>query len=295
MKRLILTAATATLVAGSATAEGISYIRLSYDYQAHTGAFGDPTLGFFQSTVDYELNDFVLGASFDNTSVSSDADDGDFQDYSVSAAYVLSPEILGGAGFLQRSSDAGNSTAFELFGQYVTDSFGVAANHTLLEDDESQTVLFAEYVLSEGLVLGAILISESASDGTGYQISADYAAGSIDARAFVTGDSEVDGNVFGARAHYEFGGSFRVGAGFENISGAAFDDRTIQVGAGYTFTDGVWVDASVGQIDLEDSSTVDFLRLLVTYETGDRARLDNTMAQRSSDDIWAGVGPLFIF
>lgn len=295
MKRFILTAAATALIAGSASAEGISYIRLSYDYQSHTGEFGDPTLSFFQGTVDYELDEFVIGASFDSTSISSDVVDSDFQDLGISGAYVLSPEILGGAGFLRRSSDAGDSTAFELFAQYVTDSFGVAANHALLEDDETQTVLFGEYALNSDLVLGAIVVSESSADGTGYQISADYNAGSIEARAFISGDTDADGNVFGARAHYEFGDAYRIGAGFENISGAAFDDRTIQVGAGYNVIEGVWIDARVGQIDLEDSSTVDFLRLLVTYETGDRARLDNTMAQRSSDDIWAGVGPLFIF
>lgn len=295
MQRIILTAAATALIAGSATAEGISYTRLSYDYQTHTGALEDPTLSFFQGAIDYELNEFVLGASFDNTSISDDLGDADFQDIGLWGAYVVSPEILGGAGFLQRSGDVGNSSAFELFGQYVTDSFGVAANYTSLEDNESQTALFAEYGLNESLVLGAIIVSDSQFDGTAYQISADYDADSISGRAFVTGDTDVDGNVFGLRGFYAFGEGFRVSAALEDISGANFDDRTIQVGAGYSFTDGVWADASVGQVDLDGGATIDFVRLLVTYETGDRARLDSTMAQRSSDDVWFGVGPLFIF
>ncbi|WP_341365939.1 hypothetical protein [Yoonia sp. BS5-3] len=295
MQRIVLTAAAFAVLASAASSEGISYTRLSYDYQAHTGEFGDPTLGFFQGAIDYERDQYVFGAIFDNTSVSSDVGDGSFSDLGIWGGYVVTPEILAGAGLINRSGDTDESTSYELFGQYVTSAYGAAINYTLLEDDESQTALFGRYGLSDGFEVGGLFVSNSASEGSVYQLHANFDAGAVDARAFVTGNTEIDGNVFGLRGNYTFGEEFRAGGAFETFVGAEFNDRTIQISGGYSFLDDLWIDGSVGQIDLDEGATVDFVRVLLTYETGDRARLDATIAQDSSDDFWSGVSPLFIF
>ena len=295
MQRTILTTAALALVAGSASAEGISYTRLSYDYQAHTGALGDPTVSFLQGAIDYETGDFVLGATFDNTAVSADAGDGSFQDANIWAGYTVNPQILAGAGILNRSGDTVEATDTELFGQYVASQFGAALTYTAFEEGDAQTAAFGQYTLNEGLDLGGVFATISDVDGATYILSADYDLGAFDARAAVRGNTEVDGNVYTVRGNYGFGDSFRIGAAFETLVGTEFEDRTMQVGAGYSFVDDLWIDAGVGQVDLDDGATVDFVRVLLTYETGGRARLDHTMAQDISDDIWSGADPLFIF
>lgn len=296
MLRSMTTTAALALLAGSAAADGISYAYLSYDYQDFsTDALANPTVTLFQGQVEYELNQFVLGADINNTAIDSDIGTGDFQEYGFSGAYRVSPQILAGLGMQFFSEGDVDETTYEIFGQYVADPFGAAINYTFDDDDNSITGLFGQYAVNAGIDVGAVIFTNSVDDGFDYHISGDYAQGAIDGRVFLAGNSEVDGQTFGVRGNYAFGEAFRATASYETTLGGDFTDTALRIGGGYEVTEGVWLDASYGQLDLEDIDTVDVLRALITFEMGDRARLDNEMTQDIVEDAWFGVAPIFIF
>lgn len=295
--RHIPTAITAlALLAGPATAEGITYGFLSYDYQDFsTDDFGNPTVTYLQGQIDYDLDQFIIGADLNRGTIDNDLGDDDFQEFGIFGGYKVNPQILAGVGIIQ--SDAGGSTTdgTELFGQYIAAPYGVALNYISLDDDVSSTSLFGEYVLNPQFVLGAIVTSTSEDSGVSYHLSGDYSAGRIAGRAFVADDNIGDDSVFGIRGDYEIVQNIRIGASYESNFGGDFSESAFRLGGSYQFTPEISAEASFGQLDIEGSPTIDVIRALLKYEIGERARLDLRLNQDRTEDAWYGVAPLVIF
>ncbi len=295
MRTTLTTTAVIALLAGAASAEGISFAKLSYDYQSiDSDDFGEPTVTLLQGQVEYEMDQYLLGADLDIISVDADAGDEDTQDFTVFGAYRINPQVLAGVGLGQSDRGSDNVTIYEVFGQYVAAPFAVAANYAFDDDDETLTSLFGEYAFGPQLKVGASVFIDSASDSTAYHLSSDYTQGAVTGRAFFVDDGISDDNVVGLRGRYDFGNAFNAGASYETSFGGDFSETAIRIGGGYAFEQGIEIHASYGQIDREAQSTDDVFRLLVTYETGNQARFDRKMTRDIVEDTWFGVAPLFV-
>lgn len=297
----ILLATTAILTASTAMADGVNYGRLSYDFSRFEQGSNEAELGLLQGAIEYEISQFLLFGELTNQS----AENGgslDITTLKAGAGYILSPEALIGAGLIRNSYDYdadgleadGDTSGFEVFGQYQTAQFGVGLNISVPDtdfDDQTQTQFFGEYAVAPGIDLGLWLASDSEVDGTTYKFSADYAQDAIIARGYLLGDTDVDAGIFGARGSYAFTDQIRAAATFETTYGDDADINFVAIGGGYKITDGVWFDADYGVVSGDDiGSDIDRLQAAITFETGTRTRIDDRFAQDAINDDQAGLG-----
>jgi len=287
MTRTITATAILALTAGAAAADGVNYARLSYDYNNFSVDSDDASIGIFQGDIEYSIDQFVLGAELEV--LTTDADDDDtFVIYDIWGGYAATPEVLVGLGLTGSDDDVEDTQGAQAFGQFVTGQFGVGIRVSKedLDEDNITTDVFGNYNVAPEIKLGLVLTGNSEFDGTGYIASADYDDGQIDARAFFEGNTEFDAGQFGVRGNYKVADAFRASAAFATNSGDdAADATAFLVGGGYEFADGAWVDLGIGQIDFEDADTVDRIEVSVSFETGDRKRLDNQFEQDRFDDL----------
>ena len=297
MFRSITMTAVAALLAGPAFADGVNYARLSYSYtdlQADNDFF-DQEIGLFQGVLEYEVSQFLLSA--DAVSISNEGTGFSDTDtfYTLSGAYMFTPEALAGLGLIFVDPETGDSTTgFEVFGQYQTAQFGVGLNVRQQDTDEDNitTTVVGEYAVAPGITLGAFVSDESDFDTTVYRGSADYDQGPVTARAFVTGENDVDGGLFGVRGSYEITPQIRASASYQTLFGDDFnEDSVYSIGAGYQIVDGLWFDASYGQIDAEDNAAdADRIQAVLSYELGGQTRIDRSFQQAIINDGQAGFG-----
>ena len=289
LRSLSLTAA-AAILAGPAMADGINYALIGYDY-TNISADGveDLNTGNLQGAVEYELSEFLLSADVRHVTVEIDSESSSATVYAFGAAYMLSPEALVGLEVLGvEAEDADATTGYGVYSQFQTAQYalGVHVSQQDSDQDNITTNIYGEFVTSDALTLGVQVNSESEFDGTTSYFSADYEQGAIEARTFIISNNEVDGGLFGLSASYQFSAQFRVSAAYQTLYGEDTDDAdAFSVGGGYQITDGMWIDASYGQIGGDTYiDGIEIIQASLTYELGDRKRLDRRFAQAAIDD-----------
>ena len=292
LRSLSLTAA-AAILAGPAMADGINYALIGYNY-TNISADGveDLNMGDLQGAVEYEFSQFLLSADVRHVNVEVDSESSSATVYAFGAAYMLSPEALVGLEVLGVEPEDGDSTTgYGVFGQLQTAQYalGVHVSQQDSDQDNITTNIYGEFVTSDALTLGVQVNSESEFDGTTSYFSADYEQGAIEARTFIISNNEVDGGLFGLSASYQFSAQFRVSAAYQTLYGEDTDDAdAFSVGGGYQITDGMWIDASYGQIGGDTYiDGIEIIQASLTYELGDRKRLDRRFAQAAIDDTRA--------
>ncbi|MEJ6404500.1 hypothetical protein [Yoonia sp. 2307UL14-13] len=309
MIRILSTTALATLIAAPATADGLNYGRFSYDFTRYTNDDSDFELdrSVLLGGVEYELGQFLLTADIAN--LSFDIDDVDLSTFvlGASGAYIFSPEVLAGAGLFYTSVDADDgvteveddATGFEVFGQYVNSQFGAGVNVAKADTDEDNfvTSLYGEFSASPEITLAAIFSTDSEVDGTSYALTAEYETGPIFVRGVYSDFTESDIGVLLLRGHYEITPQIRATAGYEVFTGDDLGDfYTLTGGAGYQITDGFWADARYGILGGDDVSGDPYAaQLTLTYEFGERKRLDQRLGQARSDDNRFSALPALAF
>ncbi|WP_296426730.1 porin [Yoonia sp.] len=297
MLRTLTTTAIIALIAGSATADGVNYGRFSYDFTNFDDGFNEADISIVQGAIEYGFGQVLITADIVSTTV-EDGGSFDFQQYSLGGGYLITPEILVGAGVIGIKSELSDQNGYEIFGQYQTDQFGVALNVAKPDSDADYTysTLYGEVAVTPAVNLGLALSQYSDESWTYYVASAEYNEGPIAARAYYQGYSDEDTAILGLRGSYELNAPFRILASYETIVGDDLVDISVYtVGGGYRITDGVWFDANIGQITGDSVMTdIDRVQATITFETGKRTRIDNSFNQDALDDRLAGLGS-FIF
>lgn len=294
MMRSLTTTALVALIAAPAAAEGVDYARLSFDYRSFDGDTVDTDNSILQGAVDYSFGQVVLFAEFETfTFMPSVGDDESRTSYNLGAGYAVTPEILVGGGIIGFSDEDDDFNGFEGFAQYQTAglAFGVNASKFDADADNVTTQFFGEVEATPAISFGAALSTNSEFDGTGYRLSSDFDQGPIAARVYLAGNSEQDDGIFGLRGTYEVTPDIRGGAAFNVVTGIDDDVSFISVGAGYRVVEGLWADAYIGQFsdDAFGGESVSRLSLELTYEIGERVRVDRRFFQDASDDNLAGL------
>ncbi|MFG5380637.1 hypothetical protein [Yoonia sp. R2-816] len=306
MRRSLTMTAIAALCAGPAFADGVNYARLSYDFTKFDADSVETELGLLQGGIEYQTGQFLFTG--DALNITADVDAGGVGDsdtsssaYAIAAGYMFTPEVLAGAGVLiaDEEGDAEDTEGFELFGQYQTAEFGVGLNVAKFDADEDNvtTSLYGEFVATPGVTLAGFVITESEFDGSDFNLSADYEDGAIAVRAFYNDSTEDDEGVFGVRGHYEFTPQLRASASYATNLGDDLPDGSVfAIGGGYQIVDGLWVDANYGIVDSDEvSGDIDRIQASLTYELGDRKRIDRRLEQDAIDDLQVGAGLGFSF
>lgn len=292
LRSLSLTAA-AALLAGPVMADGINYALIGYDYtNLSQDGSDDVNFGDLQGAVEYEFSQFLLSADVRNLNIEVGSASGSATAYALGAAYMLSPEALVGLEVLGvEPEDDDSTTGYGVFGQFQTAQYALGLNIAQQDSDEDNitTNIYGEFVTSDALKLGVQVASESEFDGTKSYFSADYAQGAIEARTFVVSNNDTDGGLFGLSANYQFSGQFRASAAYQTLYGDDFAEiNAFSIGGGYQVTDGLWIDAGYGQIGGDDlADNIDVIQASLTYELGDRKRLDRRFEQAVLDDTRA--------
>jgi hypothetical protein len=281
------------LIAGAASAEdGLNYAHLSYGY-SHFDVEGESlSSGKVQGVVEYAIGQFLLSA--DIASVQYDVIAPlDFVQYAVAASYAVSPEIMVGAGFTGVDGDLPAWDGYEVFGQYQNDQFAVALTHTSIDDDDTLTAFYGEYVATPEIRLGVDVQSYSYLDDPISTLSASYDAGPIHARGYYQDNSLwFNGGLLGVRGSYDVNDAFRVTAGFENAFEDSLDAQGYAVGAGYQVTDGVWLDANLGQLH-SNATDITHVQAMISFETGTQTRVDQRFAQLRDGDRYASIQAVY--
>lgn len=289
-----------SVLAVPAFAQEVTYGSLSFDYtniSPENGGDGDSTSFVLEGEGEYTNGRFLIGAGIANDKFEFD----DFFEFTVRtldvyAGYAITPEALVGAGFANRNFDDGrfedDVNGFDVFGQYQTDTFGVAINYSRPDedfDDFDITTFYAQAEVAPGVTLGGIVESVSEIDEKAYLLSAEYDAGQIFGRGYYLSVTEEDFAIFGARGEYRFDQAISLTGGFETTSGDEFFEYTaLSVGGEYAFAPGVAVSARYTNIDSDNGGGGDAFALGLTYEFGTRQRLDRNMSDAASDDLETG-------
>ena len=298
MIRIFSTTALVALIAAPAMADGVNYARLSYDFTRFSNDDADFELdrSLLQGSAEYEFGQFLLSGDIINDSF--DIDDVDVSAFgvAVSGAFMISQEALIGAGLLYISAEGDNgvveveddTTGFEVFGQYVDAQFGVALNvfKTDVDEDNVTTTLYGEFSATPEVTLAAIVTNQSEFDGTAYALTAEYETGPVFVRGVYTDFTEDDIGTLLIRGDYDITPQFRASASYEVFTGGDLPDAyTVTAGAGYQVVDGLWVDGRYGIYAGDDvSGDPNAAQLTLTYEFGDRKRLDRRLDQGLTDD-----------
>ncbi len=299
MIKTSLTAAALGILAVPAFAQELTFGSFSLDYTkaAPEGGGSDLTSLDLQGEGEFTMNQFVFGAGLSNDKFEFDGGpEFTVRRLNAYAGYAITPEALVGAGFTNVNiADPVDDdfNGFDVFGQYQTGAFGVAVNYNRPDqdfDDVEITTFFAEAEVAPGVTLGGILESFSEVDENAYFLSAEYDAGQIFARAYYTSAEDADFAIYGARGEYRFDDAIAFTAGLETVSGDDFgpDYTSVSVGGSYEFAPGVAASARYSKIDT-DGEDADVLALGLTYEMGERQRLDRNMSEAAYDDLETGI------
>ncbi|MEJ6402021.1 hypothetical protein [Yoonia sp. 2307UL14-13] len=294
MKRILTTTALVALVTGTVAAEGVKYAQLSYDRNSYDADGAELDIDEFVAEIEYQTGQFLITGNIENRAAETDDAEGTSREISIGGGYFITPDVLIGGTVSNFDNDVDDQTSAGAFAQFDNGQIGAAIRiDQNLDTNDTAYLAYGEFAASPGFDISVGLISSGEDDsGTAYVLAADYEQGPIDARGYLFGNSETDSNIFGVRGAYAFAGQFRGTAGFESGSGDGADYTAYNIGAGYEITDGAWIDASIGQIDVDGGASVDTLSLSVSFETGDHVRLDRKFARDLREDFNSG-GALF--
>ena len=298
MKTLTLTSAMAiVLIAGHASAQEVTYGAGSLS-AGYIDVDGNELQAFtLDGDIEVTHNQFVFGGSAKHQSLEQGSDSQGISNYDAFAAYTPNTQLMFGAGLTGIAvEDNDTYSGHEVFAQYETGGFSsaVAYERPLGNDDDLEiTSVYGQVDVSPDVTVGAVIESVSEFDEKIYYLSADYAAGPIEARGYFHGVTDVDASVYGARGTYDFAQGYFGSAGVQLSDGFFGEEFTVySVGGGYQLNDMAAIDASVGQlIGTDDEATV--FRVGLTFELGERKRLDNAMADAIRADLAGGLGEFF--
>ncbi len=304
MLRTLTFTAVAALMTGPVMADGVNYARLSYDFTNIGNDDFDDDVSLLQGGVEYTTGQFLLGADLQYVDTELEGIiESQALSYALSGAYMITPEVLVGLGLngtdVEIETDLGDfegdANGFEVFGQYQTSDFGVGVNVVSFDSDEDNlnTTIYGEFSAASAVTLAGFASVDSededngGSEGTDYYLSGDYEAGDVFARAYIAGNTDADAGIFGVRGHYDFAPQIRATASFATRTGDdASDVSFFTVGGGYEVVDGLWADANIGIVDGDDvAEDITRLQVALTYEIGDRKRLDRRLEQDAIDDV----------
>lgn len=304
--RILSSTAVVALVAGPSFAQELTFGRGNFDYSSfNVDGTEELTTSRLDAEAEMTFNQILLGGYFSNDTFDpSGIGELSIQTYGLSGAYMLTPEALVGLGLTGIRFESGGSddsiSGFEAFGQYRTGQFGAALTISRPDADDADDFTIytavAEAEVTTGVTLGAVYETFTEDDVSVYVLSAEYEQGPIFGRAYVLGTNSDFGNdatAVGLRGSYEFTDSIRALAAYEKFDFDSGADETtgFSVGAGYRIVDGVWFDASLGQLE-EGGEAADVINVNISYEFGTRTRLDRQVKQDLMEDSRAGARSL---
>ncbi|WP_333714742.1 hypothetical protein [Yoonia sp.] len=291
----LTTAIAVAMLAGQASAQDLSYATGNLNgamIQTDSDEFQSLTLS---GAVELTYNQFLFGASGAYQTLDLGSQE-TFANYDGFVAYMPTAQLMVGAGLTGLTIDGSESySGYEAFAQYRTGSFGTAILHERPlgnDDDFTVTTFYGEGSVTPEITIGGVVETVSDLDETVYYVSADYAAGPIFGRAYHVGISGVDATVFGARGSYDVNPNFFVSADLQLLDGFFGDNTTIySLGGGYRISDSATIDAAFGQF-ITDSTDATMMRIGLTFEMGERKRLDTRMRNAIRTDFANGLGIL---
>lgn len=293
--KVLTTTALIALISAPAMAQELTYGAGSFDYDLL--AFGGDELvtGVAEGDIEYTYNQMLFGAALQNQSLDSGGGSEDsFLSYDAFAGYMPTAETLFGLGITGASVNGENElSGYEAFGQYDNGQYAAALVYEMPDsdmEDLSIAGIFGQAALTPDVKVGAIVQTVSEVDPTFYYLSAEYDAGPVFVRGYYNGITDIDGAFYGVRASYDINKDFFAMAdvgGASEFFGGNFNHYS--VGAGYRINDAFVVDASFGQMELA-SNQIDTFHASLSYEIGQRKRLDTAMADAVRNDLSRGIG-----
>jgi hypothetical protein len=297
MLRFFSITAVTAVIAVPATAQDLTYGSVQFDL-THLEADGDEVdVNVLEGDVEFSANQFLFGAELKRQALDFGGGGGGvFTHYSAFGAYNVIPEVMIGAGLNGIDFDGTDVNGFEVFAQYTAPQFRVALNHNRPDNDDEDFYLTTAYVegqVAPAVTLGAVVETFNELDEKFYALTAEYDDGPIFARAYYNSVTDVDGGLFGLRGSYSVTDTVGVTGSFERGSEGFFGDLSgYSVGAEYMVSEGLAVGGSIGQLEF-GSETADFIQLGVSYEVGERMRLDRKVNDALREDRSKSIGVIF--
>lgn len=291
----------AILVATPLAAQELTYATGSFEFER----FGDGDVELDISDLvaegEYTIDQFVLGASVKNRNLSGNDGPSDLSVTTLRAtvAYMVTPEVLVGAGVSNLSFDfdgfgpTQDASGFEVFGQYETEQFAVAARYQKPDSDDDDftwTLLAGEFAATPELTVSTVLETPNDED-TAYHVAADFDAGQYFVRGYYASVQNTEEGILGASGGYRFNDQITLNAGFQTAVGDDdFDYSRYSIGGSYEIMDGVLASASYEAFSGEDDlSDVSGLTLAVSYTLGASKRVDTRLFEAARDDLSGGL------
>ncbi len=297
MLRLLTITAVTAAIAVPATAQDLTYGSAQFDWN-HLEVDGDEIdANVLEGDVEFSANQFLFGAELKRQDLDSGGGGGGvFTHYGAFGAYNVIPEVMIGAGLNGIEFDGTDVNGFEVFAQYTAPQFRVALNHNRPDNDDEDFYLTTAYVegqVAPAVTLGAVVETFNDVDEKFYALTAEYDDGPIFARAFYNSITDVDGGLFGLRGSYSVTDVVDVTASLERSSQDFISDLTsYSIGAEYMVSEGLAVGGSIGQLEI-GSETADFIQLGISYEVGERMRLDRKASDALRADRSKSIGVIF--
>ena len=245
----------------------------------------------FEGDLEYSYDQFLFGLEVHSNRLDL-MGEGTLTTFKGFAGYAPVPEALIGAGFTHVTQGGDFSSedvnGFEILAQYQTGMFGGSVVYAQPDNDDDDFSVTSYYLQAEampGLTFGAIFDDTSADyDGTPYVLSVDYAQGPIFGRAFYHGVTDYDGSYYGVSGAYEVMPQLSLKAAIANLDEfIVFDANAYSVGAAYEISEGIFAEASFGQL-MGDGPDIDVISLSLTYAIGDQTRFHRSMQSAASAD-----------
>ncbi len=297
MLRLLTIAAVTAAIAVPATAQNLTYGNAQLELNRLESDGDEISSNILEGDVEFSADQFLFGAEVKWQDLEfSGGSGGEITNYSAFGAYSVIPEFMIGAGLNGIDFDGSDISGYELFAQYTTPQFGVAVNYNNPDSDNDDFYLTTAYVegqVAPAVTLGAVVEAFNNVDDKFYALTAEYDDGPVFARAYYNGITGVDGGLFGVRGAYGVTDMVDVTASVERGSEDFFGDLTTYwIGAEYMISEGLAVDGAIGQLEI-GSTTAQFIQLGVSYEVGERMRLDRKVNDALREDRSKGIGAIF--
>ena len=301
MIKTSLTAAALSILAVPALAQEVTFGKGELGYGNITNGDEEISALSFSGEIEYSYSQFLFGVHVDSTTSDFAGDDVTIRSYGASAAYAPITGVLVGAGLTGFSFsddfDSESYDGYELFGQYTNGQYSLAASYAVPvsdEDDFDITTFFAEAAFTPEASAGIIVEQNSNFDETIFYVSGDYDAGQFSGEVYYLGISDVDGSMIGANGAYEVSPVMSIGGTLQSddlLFGGGDSITYIGLDGSYMITDGVTIDAYIGQISGDGApEDVTSFGLSLTYMIGEQTRVDRRMAAAARDNVERGFG-----
>ena len=274
-----------------AIAQEVTYLSFGTTWTQLSLGSDDLSSTKFEGDLEYSFDQFLFGLELHSVRLET-MGEGTLTTFKGFAGYAPLPEALIGAGFthLSEGGDFGGDdvNGFEILAQYRAGMFGGAVVYARPDNDNDDLSITSYYLQAEampGLTFGAVFDDTSPDyDATPYVLSVDYAQGPISGRAFYHGITDFDGSYYGVTGAYEVMPQLSLTAAIANLDEfIVFDANAYSVGAAYEISEGIFAEASFGQL-MGDGPDIDVISLSLTYAIGDQTRFHRSMQSAASAD-----------